>query len=671
MILPLHEQVRARVREVLAQQHGITDPDLVIPIEYPPNRTLGDLGTPVAFDLARRLRKAPKVIAQELATALGPISGIAKVEAAPNGYLNVFLDRPAFLLSRLGLAGTLPAPPARDEKTIVEHTAINPNKAAHIGHLRNSALGDTLVRVLRFRGNPVEVQNYIDDTGVQVADVVVGFRELEKLSLADARRIAATTRFDYYCWDLYARVTEWYDGDKERLKIRAATLHDIEHGIEPTATLAAFIADTVVRAHLATMARLNIDYQLLTWEGDILRLQFWARAFEVLKETGAVFLQTEGKHAGCWVMKIEDDDAADDAEKSVEDVETEAEREKVIVRSNGTVVYVGKDMAYQLWKSGLLGKDFLYRKFATRMDGGTLWATTSHAAEAAGEHPPFGAAAATYNVIDVRQAYLQKLLKQALRSIGHPREADRLTHFSYEMVALSHATAKELGFAPDPDSEEAKKPFVEVSGRKGLGVKADDLIDRVIEKASVEVDARQRELPADERRKIAEQIAVAAVRYFLIKYARTTVIAFDIDEAVSFVGETGPYLQYAAVRANKIFEKLRERFGVDEHGMVAALPGASPELIDADAELWALVLEASRLDEVVEQVVRTLEFAVLAKYAFGLAKMFSAFYQNPKQSVVNEERADARMWRVAAVMYCRQQLAQALDLMGVAVPARM
>jgi arginyl-tRNA synthetase len=668
MILPLHEQVRARVREVLAQQHGVTDHDLVIPIEYPPNRTLGDLGTPVAFDLARRLRKAPRVIAQELAAALGPIPGVARVEAAPNGYLNVFLDRPSFLLSRLGLAGALPTAPARHEKTIVEHTAINPNKAAHIGHLRNSALGDTLVRVLRFRGNPVEVQNYIDDTGVQVADVVVGFRELEKLSLDDAKRIAATTRFDYYCWDLYARVTEWYDGDKERLKIRAATLHDIEHGIEPTAGLAAFIADTVVRAHLKTMARLNIDYQLLTWEGDILRLKFWARAFDVLKETGAVFLQGEGRHAGCWVMEIDDPDSAAPADDEDEDPEA---REKVIVRSNGTVVYVGKDMAYQFWKSGLLGKDFLYRKFATRMDGGTLWATTSNAADAVDAHPAFGAAAATFNVIDVRQAYLQKLLKQALRSIGHPQEAERLTHFSYEMVALSHATARELGFAPDPNSEDAKKPFVEVSGRKGLGVKADDLIDRVIEKALAEVDARQGELPPEERRQIAEQIAVAAIRYFLIKFARTTVIAFDIDEAVSFVGETGPYLQYAAVRANKIFEKLRERFGVDEHGMVATLPSASPELLNSDPELWALVLEASRLDEVVEQVVRTLEFAVLAKYAFGLAKMFSAFYQNPKQSVVNEERADIRMWRVATVMYCRRQLAQALDLMGVAVPARM
>ena len=667
MILPLHEQLKARVRAVLAERYELNDPNLNVPVETPPNRVMGDLGTPVAFDLARRLRTAPRVIAQEIADALGPVPGITKVEAAPNGYLNVFLDRPAFLLARLGLAGTLPAPPPRTDKTIVEHTAINPNKAAHIGHLRNSALGDTLVRALRFRGTPVEVQNYIDDTGVQVADVVVGFREFEQIDLAGARHLAATTRFDYYCWDLYARVTEWYDGDQERLKIRQATLHDIEHGVEPTAGLAAFIADTVVRAHLKTMARLNIDYQLLTWEGDILRLKFWARAFDAMKATGAVYLQNDGKHAGCWVMKIDSPDAAPNPED--DDLES---REKVIVRSNGTAVYVAKDMAYQFWKSGLLGHDFYYRPFATRLNGEPLWATTSDPSLAVPDHPPFGAAAATYNVIDVRQAYLQKLLKQALSAIGHQAEADRLTHFSYEMVALSHATARELGFAPAEGSEEAKKPFVEVSGRKGLGVKADDLIDRVIAKAQAEVERRQPELSDAERRRIAEDIGIAAVRYFLIKYSRTKVIAFDIDEALSFEGESGPYLQYAVVRANNIFQKLQDRLGLDEAAMLAPLPTMPPDFIngnDGDHELWALVLEASRLDDVVEQVVRTLEFAVLAKYGFALAQMFNAFYH--RAQILNEERDDVRRWRAAAVAYFRLQLTRMLELMGVAVPPRM
>jgi arginyl-tRNA synthetase len=671
MILPLHEALKARVRAILADTHGLgEDAGVTIAIETPPNRSLGDLGTPVAFDLARRLRKAPRAIAQELAAQIGPIPGISRVEAAPNGYLNVFLDRPAYLCTRLGLMGELPALRPAEGKTIVEHTAINPNKAAHIGHLRNAALGDTLVRVLRFRGTPVEVQNYIDDTGVQVADVVVGFQALEPKTLDEIRVLAERTRFDYYCWDLYARVTEWYEQDKERLKVRAEVLHAIEHGTDPAASIGAFIADRIVRCHLQTMARLHIDYELLTWEGDILRLKFWARAFEVLKEKGAVFLQTEGRLAGCWVMPIDDDAVAAESDDTAD--EDPEQREKVIVRSNGTVTYVGKDMAYQFWKSGILGRDFHYRPFAKRIDGGTLWATTTDEARAEASHPAFGGAAATYNVIDVRQSYLQKLLKQALIAVGHPAEAERLHHFSYEMVALSHATARELGFAPAPDSEDAKKPFVEVSGRKGLGVKADDLIDRVIEKARIEVEKRQPELSDDERRGIAEDIGIAAVRYFLVKYSRTKVIAFDIDEALSFEGESGPYLQYAVVRANNIFQKLQERAGVSEADVLAALPTLAPDALngtDGDHELWALVLEASRLDDIVEQVVRSLEFAVLAKYGFGLAQTFNAFYH--RAPILNEERPEVRLWRAAAVIYFRQQLTRVLDLMGIRVPPRM
>jgi arginyl-tRNA synthetase len=694
MILPLHDRVRDRVRAVLRELHGSEIAEAAaIPVEYPPNRTLGDLGSPVAFHLAKPLRKAPRMIAQEIAGRLGAIEGVSRVEAAPNGYLNVFLDRPAFLLQRLGVLER-PAPVAADTgKTIVEHTAINPNKAAHIGHVRNSALGDTLVRVLQFRGTPVEIQNYIDDTGVQVADVVVGFRELERLDLDAVKHVADTTRFDYYCWDLYARTTEWYEGDKERLQIRAATLHDIEHGASPAADMAAFIADRIVRCHLKTMGRLNIDYQLLTWEGDILRLKFWARAFDVLKERGAVYLQTEGRLAGCWVMKIEEPAAPDAAgaagtsgapgaagepgaagAPAAEGAEgAEEEREKVIVRSNGTVTYVGKDMAYQFWKSGLLGRDFNYRKFATRLNGDDLWATTSKPEEATTAHPPFGGAAATYNVIDVRQSYLQKLLKQALTAAGHPKEAERLTHFSYEMVALSHATARELGFAPPADSEEARRPFVEVSGRKGLGVKADDLFDRVIEKALVEVDKRNADLPEADRRTIAEMIGVAAVRYFMIKYSRTKVIVFDIDEAVSFTGESGPYLQYAVVRANKVFHKLRERTGLGEADVLSSIAQTPAGALGAGEEgdaLWNLILEASRLDDVVDQAVRSLEFSGLAKYGFGLAQMFSAFYQSDA-SIINEEREDVQRWRVAAVAYFRQQLTRVLELMGVGVPQKM
>jgi arginyl-tRNA synthetase len=669
MILPLHDRIRDQAGRVLTSLYSLDAGSLpAVVLEYPPNRDLGDLGTPLAFELARRLRKAPRAIAQEVAGAFGTVEGVTRVTAAPNGYLNFFLERRTFLLDRL--AGTSKPRSRTDEgKALVEHTAINPNKAAHIGHLRNAALGDTLVRVLKFRGVAVEVQNYIDDTGVQVADVVVGFRVLEQKSLDAIREIADSTRFDYYCWDLYARVTDWYGEDKERLKIRNDTLHDIEHGGNDNAEIAAFIADRIVRCHLKTMGRMNVDYDLLTWEGDILKLKFWAQAFDVLKSKGAVYLQEEGRHKGCWVMKIADDPDADAPETTDDEKEDADEREKVIVRSNGVVTYVGKDIAYQFWKLGLLGKDFHYRIFTTRPHG-PLWATT--ASDGDKDHPMFGGAAYAYNVIDVRQSYLQKLLKQALIAVGHPEGAERSHHFSYEMVALSHATARELGHAPAPGTEEARKPFVEVSGRKGLGVKADDLLDTLIGKAGAEVAKRNPELGEAETRRIAGIIGIAAVRYFLVKFSRGKIIAFDLDEALSFEGESGPYIQYAVVRANNIFGKLQQRDGLNEAALVASLAGVAPAELNGengDHELWGLVLEASRLDEVVEQVVRSLEFSVLAKYAFGLAQAFNAFYH--RAQILNEERDDVRRWRAGAVIYLRNQLTRALDLMGIEVPPRM
>ena len=434
------------------------------------------------------------------------------------------------------------------------------------------------------------------------------------------------------------------------------------------------------------MARMNVDYDLLTWEGDILRLKFWAQAFDVLKAKKAVYLRSEGRLKGCWVMPIEDEEAhpksqapnpkseapnaepQDDPNRETGPVDDE-EREKVIVRSNGVVTYVGKDIAYQFWKLGLLGRDFHYRVFTERPHA-PLWATCTSGGR--NDHPLFGGAAYVYNVIDVRQSYLQKLLKQALIAVGHPEGAERSHHFSYEMVALSHATARELGYAPPPDSEDAKRPFVEVSGRKGLGVKADDLLDTMIRKASGEVAKRNPELSADETARTAQRIAIAAVRYFLIKFSRGKVIAFDLDEALSFEGESGPYIQYAVVRANNIFQKVQQRDGLDETALLATLPDVPAGELrgeNGDHELWSLVLEASRLDEVVEQVIRTLEFSVLAKYAFMLAQAFNAFYH--RSPILNEERDEVRRWRAAAVIYLRNQLTQALDLMGVAVPARM
>jgi arginyl-tRNA synthetase len=662
MILPIQYRVADAVRQAVQRQFGLSEVP-AFAIETPPSRALGDLAVTVAFQLARTLRKPPRAIAQELAPAVGTIPGVDRIVPTPNGYLNLFLERPAFLLERM--KGTPQATSGQLQKVIVEHTAINPNKAAHVGHLRNAALGDTLVRVLRFCGMPVEVQNYIDDMGVQVADVIVGFKELEQKSLEEVRQIADTTRFDYYCWDLYSRVTEWYEVDKSRLEVRASALHDLEHGGNATAELGAFIVDRIVRTHLKTMARLNIGYDLLTYEGDILRLKFWAQAFEILKAQGAVFLQTEGRLAGCWVMRIEEGDPQDASESD------EESREKVIVRSNGVVTYVGKDIANQFWKFGLLGRDFRYRRFANQNNGHVLWSTT--AADGEPNAPHFGGATRIYNVIDSRQMYLQALLSQALRTLGHPAEAENSIHFSYEMVALSHATARELGY-PEPEGDEARKPFVEVSGRKGLGVKIDDLLDVLIEKATAEVAKRNPEFLPEECRRVGSQIAVGAIRYFMLKFSRGKLIVFDMEEALSFEGETGPYLQYAVVRANNIFNKLREREGLSEADMLAGLSELDPAELTAASEpdshdLWALVFESARLDEVVDQTLRALEFSVLAKYAFGLAQLFNAFYH--RYPILNEDDPARRRWRAAGVAQFRTQMTRILDLMGIEVPTRM
>ena len=660
MILLLHQRVHDRFRSVLKTLYDLS-PEVCpnITIQYPPTRQLGDLAITVAFELAKTLRKSPQAIAEEIVEALGHIEGVAKAEATKNGYVNIYLDRAHYLRSVLNsqhsslLNENIEAP-----KIIVEHTAINPNKAAHVGHLRNAALGDTLVRLLRFSGQAVEIQNYIDDTGVQVADVVIGFERLESKSLKDVQLLCDSPGFDYYCWDLYAKVTEWYDADQSRLEIRKNTLQDLERGGNPSAELANLIADRIVRCHLATMDRLNVEYDLLSWEGDILRLDFWETAFDLLKEAGVLFLQTTGPQAGCWVMEIREDHPNDSTDP----------RFKVVVRSDGTVTYVGKDIAYQFWKFGLIGKTFRFRPYLTQRSGRPLWTTATEGSEDQQASPRFGHASAVFNVIDTRQAYLQKLLQQALVAAGHNKEAEGSVHFSYEMVALSHSTAKKLGYG---NRDSTNRPFVEVSGRKGLGVKADDLLNLVTKAADGEVRARNKELDDTEVHTIATTIGIAAVRYFMIKYSRGKVIAFDIDEALSFEGESGPYIQYAAVRAGNILRKLKANNNIDRLHIIQRLPSLSlASLDDPDGtDLWDLVLEASRLEEVAEQAIRTLELSSLAKYAFTLAQSFNGFYH--QYPVLKESDQDVRLWRAAVVVYVRDQLSSALELMGCEVPTRM
>ena len=671
MYRTIQQSLVAHIQAILAQKYSITLPSLAV--EQPPNIALGEIALPVAFELAKRLRKAPRAIATELVTELSAAlpEGIASVEAAGAGYLNVRFDRAYIARS---VAQDQHADIGGPGFRLVEHTSINPNKAAHIGHLRNAILGDTFQRLLRSdqykRGYDVGVQNYIDNTGVQVADVVVGLMHLEAKDLASTRALltdlsAKGERIDFYCWDLYARVSQWYTADEsalaERKSLRLATLHAIEEGGNDTAEIADLIATAVLRRHLETMQRLSIEYDFLPRESEILHLHFWDAARQLMIERGVLYFETEGKNKGCWVMRRAPINGAEAAPE--EGTDGPDEDAKVIVRSNGTVTYVGKDIAYHLWKFGLLpGKDFGYKKFY-EYPSHTCWISAER-----GEtpHPSYGHANAIYNVIDSRQNDPQNNVIAALRGMGFTEAADNYTHFSYEMVALTPRCAIELGYTLS--DEDRGKSYIEVSGRKGFGVKADDLLDQLIAAAKAEVDTRHPEIEPTERLTIATQIAVGALRYFMLRFTRNTVIAFDFKDALSFEGETGPYVQYAIVRAANIFRKANTT-EAESLAAIANLDLANLLNAEEGSSLWETWLLASKLTLLIEQCIATAEPAYLAKYAFQLAQQFNNFYH--RHHVLHETDPTRKALLLATAAVAQREMTRALGYLGIEAPPVM
>ena len=723
--MPL-DSIRERAAEALADALETAfgyRPDRVM-FEVPPKRELGDLAWPGALPLARELKTAPRQIAEKVAEEAAWPDEVIQVEIAGPGFLNLYLDRNLVLAGLL--SGQDDDKASATTKTIVEHTAINPNKAAHIGHLRNSVLGDILGRCLRHLGCEVEIQNYIDDTGVQVADVMVGILYLPEVELAAclgvepcrrddliemvAERLpgedvppASTGDFDDLCWEIYPRVTNRYTEDPEFAEHRAEVLHWIEGGhgeldleqslhlvraslisgedYSPRAVsgLAAAVAEGNVRCHLATMARLGIAYDLLTHESDILHLGFWQRAFDILRSSGAIRLEDEGKNAGCWVMSLA-------ASPEFADMD---EPDKILVRSNGTVTYTAKDIAYQLWKFGLLLEpdgsrhDFGYRELSawTQPDPAVpvkygigenmLVRTTSDPAESVADRT-FGSASAVFNVIDVRQSYPQKVVKEAVRVLGHENAAENSIHFSYEMVALTPAAVRTIEERTESSfglgDEEMAKSYIEMSGRRGIGVKADEFLDVLADAAEESIVGRLEGSgqPADIADR-AQAIAVGALRYLMARQSRNRVLAFDFDEALAFEGDTGPYLQYSAVRAGKIFDKLAERRaeGRLDGDEIAALAGA--EIGD---DLWELVLQCARRREVVGQAIANLEFSLLAQHVHELAQLFHRLYH--AHPVVPEENVETRRLRRAVFTLFDTEMKVLLeDLLGIPVPDEM
>ena len=673
MYLERQKQLAAHVRNFLKSKYGVELPNIVI--DAPPKVEMGEFAMPFSFELAKQLRKAPRKIAEEVVAEMPVPNGFEKFEVAGAGYINARLKRDeAARALATGAAVSITdhtGEGAADVKgkILVEHTSINPNKAAHIGHLRNAILGDTFVRLLRAAGHTVDVQNYIDNTGVQVADVVVGFVHLEKQSKAQIEAlIASTPRFDYYCWDLYARVSQWYEQDKENLKVRLEALHAIENGGNEMAEIADLVSTTVLRRHLETMDRLDIEYDFLPRESEILHLHFWDLAFQQLKDKGVLYFETEGKNEGCWVMtrpaqptKANAAKTASESENITEEKSGPDEDAKVIVRSNGTVGYVGKDIAYHLWKFGLLGRDFGYQKFFRYPNNHECWISAEHGES---DHPHFGGVEAIYNVIDSRQSDPQNTVVEAIRLLGYPDKAAHYTHFSYEMVALTPRCALELGY--EVSDEDRAKSYIEVSGRKGFGVKADDLLDALIAAAKKEVDSRHPELDDSERTRISQQIAIGALRYFMLKFTKQSVIAFDFKEALAFEGETGPYAQYAVVRATNIFRKA----GITpENALTANVDYARFFADETGTEIWELWLLAGKISSVIEQCIATTEPAYAAKHAFQLAQQFNNFYH--RHHILTEPDESRKQFLLATAAVVRRELIALLAVMGITCPPVM
>ncbi|GAC1370207.1 MAG: arginine--tRNA ligase [Ktedonobacteraceae bacterium] len=656
------------VTTYLAQEHiQVAATQLPIDLRFSAQASFGDYSVPV-MSWAGKLKLAPLKIAEALKTILEatPEPEIHEITATKPGYINFRLNRAA--LGKNIIARVLEAGPDFGQsglgigtKVIVEHTNINSNKAAHVGHLRNACIGDTVVRMLRAQGYQVEANNYIDDSGVQVADVVVGFTLLQtgQLQLPDGNEQLPDEPFDYYCSRVYVNVSKIYD-DKESelgqtaLKLRKQVLHTIEHSTRPEtgpdySLLAAELSHRIVQTHLKTMGRLNISYDLLPWESAILNAGLWRSTFEMLKERGLLEKPETGNAVGCWILPFGEGDS--------QTSEGDRTSDKILVRSDGTATYTAKDIAYQLWKFGLaddLGVEFHFVPWGVQHDGRKLWSMRTPRdplLQSTTEEAPasrFGHARRVINVIDTRQSYLQQVVYESVRRLGYTEQADNSKHLAYEVVTLSAATAASLGI----DTSDGREYYA-MSGRKGVEIKADDLINAAIERMK---EVRKQDNKADLTDETAELLAASAIRYFMIRFNLQQIIALDIDEVLRPNGDTGVYLQYAYARANSILRRLQDA-GYEIPAQLETLPA---QLEQSEWDLLRYIdTYPRRLAEFSEQ----LSPSMLAAYAYDLAAHFSDFYEHTPPTVKEtDERVKA--FRTLLIQATAQTMSNVLHVLG-------
>lgn len=634
----IQEKIKQELVQLLKGKYDINADDIEFSI--PPNRKFGDISTTIPFVLAKKYRQKPFLIGNEIIEMIsGKFEFINDIKLANGGFINFYLDRTMFLKSVFENMNRKTV--KNNKKTIVEHTSINPNKSAHIGHLRNSCLGDTLGRALRFVGDDVEIQNYLDDTGIQVADVVWGVLYHKKQSLDD---IKSVDNLSSYLWELYTEVHRLDDKDGAILEQKKEVHRKIEDKINPEYEMSDYISKNVTLNHIEVMDKLGIRYDLLIKESDIISLDFFSEASNLLKKRGIMYLSEDPAKENCWVIRYKKENI-----------------EKIVIRSNGTITYIGKDVAYTLWKTGYFKKDFFYRDFYKYADSKTIYISEDRETKSQLQVNNFGKADMVYNVIDTRQSYLQNIISQILEDLSEEKKVRNFSHFSYEMVALTQKCAKEMGF--DISDEQKQKSFIEVSGRKGIAIKADDLIERMKDKAYVEVKKRNSELEENELKLIAEKIAIGALRYFMIRYNSNTVIAFDFDEVLAFEGDTGPYLQYSLVRLNSILNKLGN---TDIIGNELALNILGE---NEQSDYYNHLLNLSLLDNQVHFAVNSDEISLIPNYTYSICQKFNNYYH--KYSIISEKDINIKNMRIALLMITKNRLEKLFSIMGIPIPKRM
>jgi len=623
----LLDEIENNIHKILAD---LSVSDISFSVE-PAKPGFGDASSNVSFLLAKQLKKSPKEIADILSAKFETSQNIlvSRVESHPSGYLNFFADWEKLnqlILSESNLDEFGSVDLGKNSTIIVEHTSVNPNKALHIGHIRNIIIGDTVARILKKSNFKVNVLNYVDDSGLQVADIIVGFRHF-----GFSQQPPLGKKFDHYCGDdVYVKTTEKYEQDPSLEEIRKNTLKELEDGNSETAQFADKITRRVLESQLETCWNLGVFYDCLNFESQIIRSGLWRKIFEKLKELSLVVFETEGKNEGCWVIRGENND-----------------EDKVIVRSNGTATYIAKDIPYAAWKLGLLEDPFNYQKYEkTQPHNPVLWQTTLASSN---ESKQNFTAEKVITVIDSRQARLQKIITTLMSKFKSANDA--YIHLGYESVTLSADTAQTLGL--DTDGKQAQ-----MSGRKGLYVNADSVYDLLKTKTIEETKKRHSEMTDNDIEKIAHVVSVGTLRYEMIKQDLDKIITFDLIKSLSLEGDTASYIQYTHARASRIIEKSQRSPSID----------VDFSLLTDPSEL-DLVKIIGLFDSIVMNAAQNLSPKVVARYCHDLAVSFNSFYEHVKVLDLGDQKLEN--CRLCLVNSFKLTLKKALELLGIVAPDKM